>query len=212
MNGGGAFDSLGRVRVGAVVDGSLTGGLEVRLDPATSIEDIKVGSFVTMQGERQRYFGVVTDIELGATDDSLRLNPPGLSDPLAARVFAGTAAYGAIMVEPMLTVGADAEDGPQPAKTIPPHFSEVALASEQDIQDVFGEEGPGHFWIGNPLDMETRLCLNVAELVKRSNGVFGKSGTGKDFPDAPAAHGHSPEWAGHQPRVRHAERVRLDGL
>ena len=182
MNGdGGAFDSLGRVRVGAVVDGSLTSGLEVRLDPETSIEEIKVGSFVTMQGERQRYFGVVTDIELGATDDSLRLNPPGLSDPLSARVFAGTAAYGAIMVEPMLTVGADAEAGPQPAKTIPPHFSEVALASEQDIQDVFGEEGPGHFWIGNPLDMETRLCLNVAELVKRSNGVFGKSGTGKTF-------------------------------
>ena len=181
VNGGGTFDSLGRVRVGAVVDGSLTGGLEVRLDPETSIEDIKVGAFVTMQGERQRYFGVVTDIELGSTDDSLRLNPPGLSDPLAARVFAGTAAYGAIMVEPMLTVGADAEDGPQPAKTIPPHFSEVALASEQDIQDVFGEEGPGHFWIGNPLDMETRLCLNVAELVKRSNGVFGKSGTGKTF-------------------------------
>ena len=181
VNGGGAFDSLGRVRVGAVVSGSLTNGLEIRLDPATSIEDIKVGSFVTMQGERQRYFGVVTDLELGSTDDSLRLNPPGLSDPLAVRVFAGTAAYGSIRVEPMLTVGADTDDGPQPAKTIPPHFSEVSLATEEDIQDVFGEEGPGHFWIGNPLDMETRLCLNIAELVKRSNGVFGKSGTGKTF-------------------------------
>jgi hypothetical protein len=29
--------------------------------------------------------------------------------------------------------------------------------------------------------METKICLDLAELVKRSNGVFGKSGTGKTF-------------------------------
>jgi hypothetical protein len=29
--------------------------------------------------------------------------------------------------------------------------------------------------------METKLCLNLPELVKRSNGIFGKSGTGKTF-------------------------------
>jgi DNA helicase HerA-like ATPase len=29
--------------------------------------------------------------------------------------------------------------------------------------------------------METRVCLNIPEFVKRSNGVFGKSGTGKTF-------------------------------
>jgi DNA helicase HerA-like ATPase len=29
--------------------------------------------------------------------------------------------------------------------------------------------------------METKLCINLPELVKRSNGIFGKSGTGKTF-------------------------------
>ena len=29
--------------------------------------------------------------------------------------------------------------------------------------------------------MDTKLCLDVPELVMRSNGVFGKSGTGKTF-------------------------------
>ena len=29
--------------------------------------------------------------------------------------------------------------------------------------------------------MEAKLCLNIGEMVKRSNGVFGKSGTGKTF-------------------------------
>ena len=170
--------------LGMVVAGSLTEGMEVRLDPATSIEEIKVGAFVSIQGDRLRFFGVVTDVSLGSTDSSLQQTPPDVSDPYIASVVSGTAAYGIIEVEPMLTLSADpldVLDGPQPAKTVPPHFSQVAMATEQDIQLVFGSEDESHFWIGNPLDMETRLCLNVAELVKRSNGVFGKSGTGKTF-------------------------------
>ena len=181
MNGNTETNAHGRVRLGMVVDGSLTNGMEVRLDPATSIEEIKVGAFVNIQGQQLRFFGVVTDITLGSTDQSLKLTPPDVTNPLVAQVLAGTAAYGTIMVEPMLTMGVEMLDGPQPAKTIPPHFSLVSLASEQDIHDVFGEEDQQHFWIGNPLDMETRLCLNIAEFVKRSNGVFGKSGTGKTF-------------------------------
>ena len=171
-------------RLGMVVSGSLTEGVEVRLDPATSIEEIKVGTFVSIQGEHLRFFGVVTDVSLGSTDPSLRSSPPDVSDPYVARVMSGTNAYGTIAVEPMLTLGGGPLamlDGPQPAKTVPPHFSQVSQASEGDVQMVFGAEDERHFWIGNPMDMETRLCLDVPELVKRSNGVFGKSGTGKTF-------------------------------
>ena len=85
----------------------------------------------------------------------------------------------------MLTIGGIDSiaglDGPQPARTVPPHFSRVGTATDSDIRTVFGEEDDRHFWIGSPLDMETRLYLNIEEMVKRSNGVFGKSGTGKTF-------------------------------
>jgi DNA helicase HerA-like ATPase len=50
-----------------------------------------------------------------------------------------------------------------------------------DVDLVFGKEDERHFWIGSPLDMEAKVCLNLDELVKRSIGVFGKSGTGKTF-------------------------------
>ncbi len=175
---------LGRQRLGMVVAGSLTEGMEIRLDPATSIEDIKVGTFVNIQGQMLRFFGVVTDVALSATDDNLRSTPPDVTNPYIRQVISGTTAYGTITVEPMLTLGIDSLaslDGPQPAKTVPPHFSEVSLASEEDINLIFGGEDERHFWIGNPLDMETKLCLNIQEFVKRSNGVFGKSGTGKTF-------------------------------
>ena len=72
-------------------------------------------------------------------------------------------------------------EGPQPSKTIPDHFSMTKLATENDIQLVFGAEDERHFWIGSPLDMDTKLCLDIHQFVTRSNGVFGKSGTGKTF-------------------------------
>ena len=175
----------GPQRLGMVVSGSLTEGMEVRLDADTSIEDIKVGTFVNIQGQHMRFFGVVTDVALASMDPALPSSPPDVSNPFIARVVSGTAAYGTITVEPMLTLGAGESvagmDVPQPAKTIPPHFSAVGSATDEDIRVVFGSEDDKHFWIGNPLDMDTQLCLDVEELVTRSNGVFGKSGTGKTF-------------------------------
>ena len=183
--GTGSFGWSASQRLGMVVSGSLTEGMEVRLDADTSIEDIKVGTFVNIQGRAMRFFGVVTDVALASMDPALPASPPDVSNPFIARVVSGTAAYGTITVEPMLTLGAGESvaglDGPQPAKTIPPHFSAVGSATDEDIRVVFGGEDDRHFWIGSPLDMDTQLCLDIEELVTRSNGVFGKSGTGKTF-------------------------------
>ena len=178
-------DLAGAQTLGMVVSGSLTEGMVVRLDADRSIEEIKVGTFVNIQGQHMRFFGVVTDAALASMDPAMPAQPPDVSDPFIAQVVSGTAAYGTITVEPMLTIGGIDSiaglDGPQPARTVPPHFSRVGTATESDIRTVFGDEDDGHFWIGSPLDMETRLFLNIEEMVKRSNGVFGKSGTGKTF-------------------------------
>ena len=178
-------DLAGAQTLGMVVSGSLTEGMVVRLDADRSIEEIKVGTFVNIQGQHMRFFGVVTDAALASMDPAMPAQPPDVSDPFIAQVVSGTAAYGTITVEPMLTIGGIDSiaglDGPQPARTVPPHFSRVGTATESDIRTVFGDEDDGHFWIGSPMDMETRLYLNIEEMVKRSNGVFGKSGTGKTF-------------------------------
>ena len=172
--------------LGMVLSGSLSEGLDVRLKQGKSTEEIKVGTFVTVQGEKLRFFGVVTEISLESSDPNLKSSPPDVADPYVRQVVSGTTAYGTIKVEPMLTL-ADGDDpslaleGPQPAKTVPAHFAQAALASDFDVERVFGTEDQGHFWIGTPLDMETKLCLNIDALVQRSNGVFGKSGTGKTF-------------------------------
>ena len=180
-NGRYVQSSDGRLPLGTAVSGSLSEGVKVRLDDGVSVEDVKVGTFVSIQGQRNRFLGVLTEIELDSTDDGIASAPPDASSSLLTQVLNGTVAYSSITVEPMLIFGADTLNAVQPAKTIPPHFSRVSLASEEDIQMVFGSEDSGHFYIGNPMDMEVRLCLDIEEMVKRSNGVFGKSGTGKTF-------------------------------
>lgn len=72
----------------------------------------------------------------------------------------------------------------RPVKTIPNHFSQVYDASERDFRTVFGWEDDPHkrnFAIGQPLDMDVPVCMDLDRFVERSNGVFGKSGTGKSF-------------------------------
>ena len=178
-------DPAPRDSMGVVVGGSLTQGVEVRLHSSgeTLIEDVKVGTFVTIHGRRYRFFGVVTDLELNSSDARLRHSPPGTDDPVLSEAISGTMAYGVVSVLPSLTMPllAGSHDSPAAAKTVPSHFSQAFPASAEDVQLVFGQDDEQHFWIGNPLDMDTRVCLDLDELVKRSIGVFGKSGTGKTF-------------------------------
>jgi len=171
-------------RLGIIVTGSLNKGAEVRLDSSASVEDMAVGRYVTIQGHKRRFFGMITDVSLGVIDESITQTPPDVSDPFMAEVLTGTSTYGTLHILPLLTIGGDVAEmleGPQPVKTVPSHFSPVYEASQQDIELVFGSEDEKKFYIGTPLDMETKVCLNLEELVKRSNGIFGKSGTGKTF-------------------------------
>ncbi|MFC1873510.1 helicase HerA domain-containing protein [Chloroflexota bacterium] len=171
-------------RLGIVVSGSLNKGVDVRLDGSASVEDMAVGRYVTIEGQKQRFFAMIADVSLDVIDQKLNRIPPDVSDPFIAEVLAGTSTYGSIHVSPHLIIGGDDTsliEGPQPVKTIPSHYSTVNLASERDIELVFGKEDEKRFYIGTPLDMETKICLNLEELVKRSNGIFGKSGTGKTF-------------------------------
>ncbi len=112
-------------RLGIVTAASLEKGVEVRLDADVSVEEMVVGRYVTIEGQRRRFFGMITDVCLGVSDGRLASFPPDAGDPFLARVIAGTGTYGTIHVSPMLTIGGDAAsllEGPQPVKTIPAHF------------------------------------------------------------------------------------------
>jgi hypothetical protein len=94
-------------RLGIVVSGSLDRGVEIKLDGSVSVEEIAVGRYVTIEGHKQRFFGMITDVSLGAIDQKLTLTPPDVNDPFIAEVLAGTSTYGTLHVSPYLNIGGD---------------------------------------------------------------------------------------------------------
>ncbi len=172
----------GETPLGMVVGGSLSSGLLVKLDPRLSIERLAVGRYVVIRGTSGRkFFGIVTDIALDATNPDLIRQPPAPDDSFAAEVYSRQVAYGTLSVSPMLMLDPE-DDQPRPNKTVPAHFAAVDEASAEDVERVFGAEDEKHLFLGTPLDMESvHVNLDLERFVERSSGVFGKSGTGKSF-------------------------------
>lgn len=166
--------------LGMVASGSLSTGLEIRLDMNTDIEGIDVGLPVTIHGSSYRFLGLLTDLRLESADPRFTASLSEIK-PEVARILHGTSTFGIAKVKTYRTISPLLEES-RPAKSIPPHFSSVFRASDEDIQAVFGQEDENRIFLGNPLSLDdSRLCLDLSELVKRSTGVFGKSGTGKSF-------------------------------
>jgi len=191
-----------------ITQGSLSRGLEARLQPGVSIEELRVGQFVVIQGQRHRFFGLLTDVSLGTTSPHILVDPPRLEDDLLREILAGTGTFGIVNIAPMLMLSQVLHPESRlessaalsstflhpeavshsytllPVKSIPAHFSQVYEASEQDFRAVFGWEGDPakrNFAIGQPVDMPVPICVDLDRFVERSNGIFGKSGTGKSF-------------------------------
>src|SRR5689334_3207775 len=174
--------------LGMVIKGSLSDGLEMKLADGRSVEEVRAGRFVVVHGERLRFFSMITNVALQASNPRILANPPGPEDTLHRQVLAGSGTYGTVELRPMLMLDSSADaayDETQllPVKTIPPHFSMVHEASKADVDKVFGTEKDSRFFtIGAPLEMDdTPVCLNLDRFVERSNAIFGKSGTGKTF-------------------------------
>ena len=199
--------------LGSVIQGSLSEGLEIRLYPDVSVEDMRVGKFLVVQGVRSRFFCLLTDVILGTSSPRIMSDPPSAENSFLREVLAGSGTYGTLKLSPMLmftpslgdnkkdpSTAVEIENGKNtlasfqiqtsgqlellPVKTIPSHFSQVYEASEIDFRTVFGwEDDPQrkNFSIGQPLDMEVPVCIDLNRFVERSNGIFGKSGTGKSF-------------------------------
>ncbi len=170
--------------LGIVISGSLSKGLEVKLKSNAPVEEMAVGRYITIEGAQLKFFGMITDVVLDNTNPQIEKTPPDLGDdddPFLREVYVGATVFGRLHVSPMLVLD-KAADQPRPVKTIPGHFSKVRLATEEDVNMVFGQEDEQHFHIGEPLDMaEVQVNLDLYRMVERSVGVFGKSGTGKSF-------------------------------
>ncbi len=191
-----------RSPIGYVIGGSLKEHLTIRL--TVPVQQVQEGSFVVIESGEWLFYGLVTDLQLGATDprfadeqSEARLPAPLAQQLHGQTLFTNLQVLPALMLERGPDPGDDAayrrwrqeiELGlrplprPLPVKTIPPHHAPVCLASPGDIGEIFGkEEQVGNFVIGYTREQNHPVCLNLDRLIQRSSGVFGATGTGKSF-------------------------------
>lgn len=168
--------------LGTIVGGSLAEGLTMRVDPATPIETIKTGKFVSIVGKDHTFFSLITDLTLEVTNNDILLYPPTEQEPLLLDFLKRKHIYATAQLRPMVMLNKQQQIGP--VKTIPAHFAKVNEAQKKDVALIFGneqDESKKYFSIGTPLDMDTPVCIDLERLTERSTGIFGKTGTGKTF-------------------------------
>ncbi len=187
--------------IGYVVGGGLKENLRVRLtQPA---QDVQEGGFVIIKSGDWQFYGLITDLQLGATDPRFADEQTETRLPAGmARLLHGQTLYTNLEVLPALMLERGPEpDSPEytkwraaidsglhdmpkplPVKTVPPHHAPVHLANAGDIGEIFGKsEAQGNFVIGYTREQEHPVCINLDKFVQRSSGVFGATGTGKSF-------------------------------
>ncbi len=181
--------------LGYIVGGGLKEGLRIRLTvPADQIQE---GSFVVCDSGRFRYYGLVTDLRLGATDPRFadeagdRLQGAIQKALLGQTVFTTLDMYttllmdrGPELTDPERVAWEDAvsrgleQPGPKPVKTVPAHHAPVRQANEADVAEIFGKDG---FEVGHTIEQGYPVRLDLKRFVQRSSGIFGATGTGKSF-------------------------------
>lgn len=188
----------GQGSIGYVVGGGLKANLQARLTiPA---QKVKEGAFVVVESGGWLFYGLVTDLQLGATDPRFADEQTESRFPSQiAQLLHGQTLYTnlEILTALMMERGPEPDDPayeawfqqileekirPEPVKTVPQHHAAVRLASAGDIAEIFGrEEQGGFFRIGDTREQGHAVCVNLDKLVQRSAGIFGATGTGKSF-------------------------------
>ena len=184
--------------IGYVVGGGLKENLRVRLTvPAHSVQE---GAFVLIQDGDWQFYGLVTDLQLGATDPRFADEPSERRlPPEMARMLHEQTLYTNLEVLPALMLERGPDPGapeyhawrdahadealrPLPVKTVPPHHAPVLLAGPGEVAEIFGNPSePGNFVIGYTREQDHPVCLDLNKFVQRSSGIFGATGTGKSF-------------------------------
>jgi hypothetical protein len=184
-------------QIGYIIGGGLKESFSARLtvDPL----DVQEGGFVVIDSGNYRFYGLTTDLQLGATDPRFADEPFESRLPAnLAKALHGQTLYTNLEILPALMLERGPEPGtpeyklwraehttdprPIPVKTVPLHHAPVALAGAADIATIFGDpEQEGNFIIGYTREQGHPVCINLEKFVQRSAGVFGATGTGKSF-------------------------------
>ncbi len=174
-----------RAPLGQVTAADTERGVTVHLRREQPVELLRQGQFVVVEGRHVRFFGTIGSFRLATTDPAVGMDPPDSASPLVRDTLSRSTTYAECNVRMALELSP--EGMPRPARTIPGPFSQAFVAGQADYRTVFGTEDRHHFVIGSPRELDedmaaqAPICIDLRKFVERSNGIFGRTGTGKSI-------------------------------
>ncbi|MFQ5616228.1 MAG: helicase HerA domain-containing protein, partial [Anaerolineales bacterium] len=185
--------------IGYIIGGGLKDNFRVLL--TVPPQEVQEGALVVIESGDWLFYGLVTDLQLGATDPRFADEQETRLEPWAAQLLHGQTLFTNLEVLPALMLERGPDPGtpayqrwidaiqaklrdkprPRPVKTVPPHHSAVRLASSGDIAEIFGKDEKSNFVIGYTREQEHPVRIDLSKFVQRSAGIFGATGTGKSF-------------------------------
>lgn len=175
-----SLNGVEREPIGRVARGSLAEGVEMTLEEEHSVEELRAGKLVVIEGTRYHFYALITDVTVGSMGQTPAPPSVGMT-PLH-----NPAARGSVHLLPVLMRERSAPVGysPEhllPVRTIPAPFSPVLDVTTADVERIFGTpDDASYLHLGNPLGLgEASVALHLDRFTERSNAVFGRFGTGK---------------------------------
>jgi len=170
--------SPNKVHIGYVLASDFIEGIRVRITDPEYMKQLRIGQLLVIEQENgDSIYAQVENLHTDWHKDIRELNMPRAvptKPALMQKLF--------IEQEILLkAVKVNRSGNLLAMRSIPLPGEAVRFASDDDIGQIYGPKDAEHIYIGEPLEMTSPVVMNVKKFVERSNGIFGKSGTGKSF-------------------------------
>lgn len=165
--------------IGHILTGSFLDGLSVQIYQE---HEISVGSYCVVREGINKFFCLLTNISWESSE-ATKLIPENfdLKSQFAKIYFQKkTKKIGKLIVQILLKNGQII-----PVRHLPSLQSSVQIAENSDFNEIFGTEDLDNLnpklFLGSPPASNCQITIELQKFIERSNGIFGKTGSGKTF-------------------------------
>ena len=172
------------MKIGEVIQGSVLGGLEVKLQ-LDNPEELRIGYPVIVEGRMYDFYCLVEDIVNQQLDIAERLAGSQYRDVIVPGAgthegYGGPIFYSKAVLKPIQLITKESGDLSEP-QTIPPYFSEARHAEKKDVELIY-EITDTSVPLGTIRGIEPfYVHVDFARLTEKPFAIFGRTGSGKSI-------------------------------
>jgi uncharacterized protein len=165
-----------------VTQASLSQGITVRITDRQSRQQLSAGTLVCVSQGSDIFVCMVADIAMSPVPEQVQITVISSEQCLWREYIARYVCSITAHLEPWVML--DGQYRMRPICTVPDVTAQVRLLTGQEVAVLFGDvtaEPDRFFTIGSLPLAEIPIALDMVKFCERSNGIFGRTGTGKTF-------------------------------